>query len=52
MHGANDAVNGNIRRFQNLLETSVDATERQTIAKLLTEEKAKAALQESEPPKA
>jgi hypothetical protein len=45
------AVNTNIRRFQNLLETSVDETERQTIQKLLAEEKAKATLQASEPKK-
>jgi hypothetical protein len=38
----------NIKRFQNLLETSVDETERQTIESLLTEEKARAALQASE----
>jgi hypothetical protein len=41
----------NIKRFQNLLETSVDETERRTIQKLLTEEKAKAPLQASEPRK-
>lgn len=41
----------NIKRFQNLLETSVDETERQTIERLLTKEKAKAALQTSEPKK-
>ena len=34
-----------IKRFQNLLDTSVDQTEWQTIQKLLTEEKAKAELQ-------
>jgi hypothetical protein len=39
----------NIKRFQNLLETSVDETERRMIESLLTEEKAKAALQASEP---
>jgi hypothetical protein len=38
----------NIKRFQNLLETSVDETERQTIESLLTEEKVRAALQASE----
>ena len=32
----------NIKRFQNLLDTSVDADERQTIQRLLTEEKARA----------
>jgi hypothetical protein len=52
MNGANCVVNSNIRRFQNLLETSVDDTERQVIEKLLIEEKAKAASQASEPPKA
>jgi hypothetical protein len=31
----------NIKRYQNLLETSVDETERRTIQKLLTEEEAK-----------
>lgn len=41
------AINANIKRFQNLLETSIDETERQTI-RLLTEEKAKVALQASE----
>lgn len=41
----------NIKRFQNLLDTSVDQTERQTIQGLLTEEKAKAELQASEPKK-
>jgi hypothetical protein len=52
MDGSNYVANSNVKRFQNLLETSVDDTERQTIEKLLTEEKAKAALQGSEPPKA
>ena len=41
----------NIRRFQNLLETSVDETERKTVKILLAEEKAKAGLQASEPKK-
>jgi hypothetical protein len=31
----------NIKRYQNLLETSIDETERRTIQKLLTEEEAK-----------
>jgi hypothetical protein len=31
----------NIRRYQNLLETSVDEAERRTIQKLLSEEEAK-----------
>ena len=38
----------NIKRYRKLLETSVDATEQQTIHTLLAEEKAKAALQASE----
>jgi hypothetical protein len=42
-------ITANIKRFQNLLETSVDETERRTIQRLLVEEKAKAALQASEP---
>jgi hypothetical protein len=37
-----------IKRFQNLLETSVDDTERQKIHILLNKEKAKVALQASE----
>ena len=36
------ATDMNIKRFQNLLETSVDETERRMIQTLLTEEKAKA----------
>ncbi len=43
------AINTNIKRYQNLLETSVENTERQTIQKLLTEERAKAELPVSEP---
>jgi hypothetical protein len=43
------AIDANIKRFQSLLETSVDGTERQTLQKLLAEEKAKAELQASEP---
>ena len=43
-------INCNIKRFQNLLETLIDETKRQTIQRLLSEEKAKAALQ-SEPQK-
>jgi hypothetical protein len=39
------ATDSNIKRFRNLLETSVDETERRTIQRLLTEEVAtKAAL--------
>ena len=45
------ATDMNIKRFQNLLETSADETKRQTIQRLLTEEKAKAVLQASEPKK-
>jgi hypothetical protein len=45
------ATDMNIKRFQNLLETSVDETERRVIESLITEEKAKAALQASEPKK-
>jgi hypothetical protein len=45
------AISTNIKRFQNLLETSINETERQTIQRLLIEEKAKAALQASEPKK-
>lgn len=37
-----------IKRFQNLLDTSVDDTERQTIQRLLTDEKDKAELQAKE----
>jgi hypothetical protein len=39
----------NIRRYRNLLETSVDETERQTIQNLLDEEEAKHALEASAP---
>jgi hypothetical protein len=42
-------IDMNIKRFQNLLDTSVDETERQKIQSLLTEEKAKAELQASQP---
>jgi hypothetical protein len=45
------ATGANIKRFERLLETSVDGTERQTLQKLLAEEKAKAELQASEPNK-
>jgi hypothetical protein len=45
------ATNINIKRFQNLLETSLDEPERQTIQKLLAEEKFKAALQALGPKK-
>ncbi len=43
------ATDMNIKRFQNLLETSVGEPERRTIKRLLTEEIARAAQQESEP---
>ena len=43
------ATNCNIKRFQNLLDTSVDASERRVLQRLLAEEKAKANLPESEP---
>lgn len=36
------AIDANIKRFQNLLDTSTDSNERQMLQKLLTEEKAKA----------
>jgi hypothetical protein len=42
------ATDSNIKRFQNLLDTSVDATERQMLQRLLAEEQAKAALHASE----
>jgi hypothetical protein len=45
------ATNINIKRFQNLLETSLDEPERQTIQKLLAEEKFEAALQALGPKK-
>jgi hypothetical protein len=41
------ATDSNIKRFQNLLDTSVDATERQVLERLLAEEKAKVMLQAS-----
>ena len=37
----------NIKRLQNLLDTSVDETERRTLERLLIEEKDKAALHAS-----
>ena len=40
-------VNSNIKRFKNLLETSVNDAERLTIQKLLAEEKLKGSLQAS-----
>jgi hypothetical protein len=45
------AIDANIKRFQNLLETSVDGTERRMIQGLLADEKTKAALETSEPKK-
>jgi len=44
-------TNTNIKRFQNLLETSLDESERQTVKKLLAEEKFKAGLQALQPTK-
>lgn len=41
----------NIRRFQNLLDTSVDVTERATIQGLIDKEKAAAALPPKNPQK-
>lgn len=43
------AAAANIKRFQNLLITSVDTIERLTIQRLLSEEKAKALLLAREP---
>jgi hypothetical protein len=40
-----------IKRFQNLLDTSTDEAERETIQDLLEQEKAKAESQGSEPKK-
>jgi hypothetical protein len=48
MDDLSHAVNDNIKRFQDLLETSVEDRERQTIQKLLADEKAKAGLPSSE----
>jgi hypothetical protein len=48
MDDLSHAVNDNIKRFQDLLETSVEDRERQTIQKLLADEKAKAGLPASE----
>ena len=41
------ATDANIKRFRNLLETSIDATERQIIDGLLSEELAKATAREA-----
>ena len=41
------ATDSNIKRFQNLLDTSVERAERQMLQRLLAEEIAKAALQAS-----
>jgi hypothetical protein len=46
------AIDSNIKRFQNLLEAAADETERRTIQKLLTEERAKATLLASKPKRA
>ena len=52
MNSFSYAVESNIKRFLNLLETSVDETERRMIQKLLVEERTKAELRESELTKA
>jgi len=41
------ATASNIKRFKNLLDTSVDATERKLLQRLLAEEEAKAIRQAS-----
>jgi len=46
MHSFSHSID--IKRFQNLLATSVDETERKTIQRLLTDEKDKAELQAKE----
>ncbi len=51
MNSFSYAAEVNIKRFQNLLETSVDDAERQIIKCLLAEEKAKVVLQTLEPQK-
>jgi hypothetical protein len=43
------SVSIDIKRFQDLLETSVDETERRALRRLFTEEKTKAALKAPEP---
>lgn len=43
------AIDANIKRFQTLLDTSVNTIERLTIQRLLSEEKAKALLLALEP---
>ena len=43
------AKEANIKRFQNLLETSVDDSERQILQKLLAEEKEKSEMLAPEP---
>jgi hypothetical protein len=42
MSNSSYASNMNIKRFQNLLDTSVDKTEREMLQRLLNEEKAAA----------
>jgi hypothetical protein len=41
------ATDSNVKRFRNLLETSVDETERRTLQKLLAEEEAAQTLHRS-----
>jgi hypothetical protein len=48
---SSSVVNSNIKRLQNLLETSVNEAERLTIQKLLAEEKLQGSLQASSTPK-
>jgi hypothetical protein len=43
-----DVTDMNIRRFRNLLETSIDETERRAIERLLAEERAKLQLPKRE----
>jgi hypothetical protein len=49
MTDVSSVVNSNIKRLQNLLETSTNDAERLTIEKLLTKEKLRCGLQASNP---
>jgi hypothetical protein len=51
MNDVSSVVNSNIKRLQNLLETSVSDAERLTIQKLLAEEKLQCGLKASKPSK-
>jgi hypothetical protein len=44
-------IDANIKRFQDLLDTSVDATERDMLQRLLAEERAKSETWASDPKK-